>query len=191
MKYLILFLSLTNMCYATNNIFDYDFNLEDNKVEPVETKPVENTPIEVMPTVVANKKTGTISVFFPESGKTEIGYALYGRQTGDSFDMTAMDIPTKNHPPMTPAGTYQIKRVFSWRLNQEILAFVQGADKILAIHAVWMGNPKQHRVQRLLSPTPDDNRITNGCINVDPTFFLDVLSKVPDGATLTVLPEIK
>lgn len=59
----------------------------------------------------------------------------------------------------------------------------------MAIHAVWMGNPNQHRVQRLLSPTPTDNRIINGCINVDPTFFLDVLSKVPSGSTLTILSE--
>ncbi len=41
----------------------------------------------------------------------------------------------------------------------------------IAMHAVITTNPKGRRLQRLTTPTPLDNRISYGCINVPAKFF--------------------
>lgn len=42
---------------------------------------------------------------------------------------------------------------------------------VWAIHRVWRGSPMQHRERRLETPDPNDNWITNGCINVMPDVY--------------------
>jgi hypothetical protein len=79
--------------------------------------------------------------------------------------------------------------MFSWKLNEPMLIFIKGDAAVGSIHPMWMKNPKQQRVERLRSVDPSDNRITGGCINVDPKFFYDVLDKLPDGVVLTILQE--
>jgi len=54
-------------------------------------------------------------------------------------------------------------------------------------------NPKEHRLARLQSPTPKDNRITFGCINVPAAFFQDLVlpSFSGPGGMVYILPEKK
>ena len=43
---------------------------------------------------------------------------------------------------------------------------------------------------RLASPTPDDNRVTHGCINVSPAFYEQVVSPTfARGGVFYVLPD--
>jgi hypothetical protein len=49
-------------------------------------------------------------------------------------------------------------------------------ESSLSLHRVVTGLPKDHRAQRLASPTPADNRITFGCINVSVSFYERVVS---------------
>ncbi len=49
-------------------------------------------------------------------------------------------------------------------------------DTALSLHRVVTTQVKDRRAQRLASPTPADNRITYGCINVSVEFYEDVVS---------------
>jgi hypothetical protein len=54
-------------------------------------------------------------------------------------------------------------------------------------------NKKERRRQRMLSPTPDDNRITFGCINV-PTVFYEKRVRplfLKTGGYVYILPDTK
>jgi hypothetical protein len=66
-------------------------------------------------------------------------------------------------------------------------------DTAISLHPVVTANPKERRLQRLRSPTPQDNRITYGCINVSGTFYRDVVRPTFTGKTVVVyvLPETK
>lgn len=140
------------------------------------------------PTITADKVAGTISVFYPDTKHIITEPALFGKVKSNALDMGNYNFPRK-FDSITPAGTFQIEKVFSWVLNEPILVFIHGRSSVGAIHPLWMKNPKQQRVQRLLSTTPNDNRITGGCINVDSKFFYSVLNELPEGTTLTILPE--
>lgn len=140
------------------------------------------------PTITADKVNGTISVYWPDTQKTIVQPALFGKVKSNELNLTSYDIPGKL-TGITPAGSFPVKKMVSWRLNENMLAFIEGKSTIMAIHPLWTGNPDQHRIQRLKSSTPDDNRITQGCINVDATFFYSVLDNLPDGTILTILPE--
>jgi hypothetical protein len=54
-------------------------------------------------------------------------------------------------------------------------------------------NPKEHRPQRLRSPTVADNRITFGCINVPAKFYEDVVRKTfgDSRGIVYILPEVE
>ena len=141
------------------------------------------------PTITVDKKAGTISVYYPDTDKTITEPALIGKVKSDTLNMATYDNLVKSDY-VTPAGTFEIVKMFSWRLNEPMLTFIRGKEAVSAIHPLWMGNPDQKRVQRLQSPTPEDNRITGGCINVDSKFFYSVLDKLPDhGVELKILPE--
>lgn len=63
-------------------------------------------------------------------------------------------------------------------------------DSGLSLHPVITGNRKQRRLQRLESPTPLDNRITFGCINVPADFYETVVrSAFERKGVVYVLPE--
>lgn len=144
--------------------------------------------IKELPIITVDKSKGTISVYFPDTKETRVGYALTGRTVSNTLDMDVYNNPNKRANHITPTGEFTLTKLFSWRLNEPMIAFIRGSDKIASIHPLWMGNPDQKRVQRLISPTPDDNHITNGCINTDPVFFYDVIDKVPTGSKLIILP---
>ena len=65
-------------------------------------------------------------------------------------------------------------------------------DAAVSIHRVRTRVQAERRLERLASPTPQDNRISYGCINLPRHFYEAVL--VPHaraGAVVYVLPEIR
>jgi len=58
---------------------------------------------------------------------------------------------------------------------------------------VIAGTPKERRAQRLASPSPDDNRVSYGCINVPVHFFDAVVKPAFTGTNgiVYVLPETR
>jgi hypothetical protein len=137
------------------------------------------------PEIIADKAKALITVRL--DGKTYITPALFGKIKSDVLSMSNYNTNVK-FDGITPAGTYTTKKKFSWRLNTDMLVFIEGKTSVAAIHPVWSKNKDQKRIERLNSETPDDNFITGGCINVSEGFFYSVLAKLPDGTKLTILP---
>jgi hypothetical protein len=88
----------------------------------------------------------------------------------------------------TPAGRFVAKfgRAFG---NQRVL-WVDYANSV-ALHAVITTHKSEHRVDRLRSPTPDDNRISFGCINVGTSFYTKSLRPLfqKKGGIVYILPD--
>ena len=63
----------------------------------------------------------------------------------------------------------------------------------VALHAVVTGNRRERRLERLLSPSPVDNRITFGCVNVPANFYREKVRTLfrRAGGVVYVLPDTK
>jgi hypothetical protein len=60
------------------------------------------------------------------------------------------------------------------------------------MHAVVTSNKKEKRLQRINSPTIDDNRISFGCINVPTKFYTASVSPLfKQGGVVYILPDTK
>ncbi|GAA0736338.1 hypothetical protein CA233_00640 [Sphingomonas sp. ABOLD] len=92
----------------------------------------------------------------------------------------------------TPAGRYLAK--FGLAIGKERVLWVDYYTSV-ALHPVPTGAAarKEKRRERLASPTPDDNRITFGCINVPSSFYAKLLSPMykGKGGYVYVLPDSK
>jgi hypothetical protein len=86
------------------------------------------------------------------------------------------------------------------RFIAEIGADSHGADVLwldyegaLAMHRVISANPKERRLHRLATPTPLDNRISWGCINLPVKFYEKVVQPAFTGTRgiVYVLPETR
>ena len=130
--------------------------------------------------VIADKKNGAIYIKQPGQ-ETISSPALFGKTFSD-------DVTKWETEYVTPAGTYELQKAFSPRMNSYILTFLRGKKTVNAIHPVYLGNKTQQRWERLNNGTAEDNRITNGCINVLPDFF-QLLYTLPTGTKLIVLRE--
>lgn len=90
----------------------------------------------------------------------------------------------------TPAGRFVAR--FGKAFGRERVLWVDYADSV-ALHAVITTNKKEHRVQRLQTPTADDNRITFGCINVGTSFYTKQVRPLfqKTGGIVYILPDTK
>jgi hypothetical protein len=66
-------------------------------------------------------------------------------------------------------------------------------ESAISMHPVITSNVQERRAQRLASPTPMDNRISYGCINVAPEFFKNIVSAAfaRSNGIVYVLPETR
>jgi hypothetical protein len=100
--------------------------------------------------------------------------ALYGRGQGgnERLDEKA-----------TPEGTFNLEILSHPSYNRwyggSVIAFQWSSSGfVYAIHQTYLGNPSENREQRLATPTPDDNDISNGCINVSPEFYDRLIEEI-------------
>jgi hypothetical protein len=134
-------------------------------------------------------------VFAFDAGGKILGAApcLIGVQPGDD---SAPGIGTKSlaeiTPDMrtTPAGRFVSS--LGPDLGKKDVLWVDYADAI-SLHRVVNNVRSQRRPERLASPTPLDNRISWGCINVPAKFFDQVVEPAFTGTSgvVYILPEIK
>ena len=87
----------------------------------------------------------------------------------------------------TPAGRFEAS--LGHDLEQDILWI--DYEAALSLHRVITGNPKERRHQRLASPSPLDNRISYGCLNVPAKFYDMVVLPAFTGTVgiVYILPE--
>jgi hypothetical protein len=90
----------------------------------------------------------------------------------------------------TPAGRFLAK--YGRAVGKERVLWVDYHDSV-ALHAVVTGNKKERRVERLETPTAEDNRITFGCINVPTKFYTQSVRPLfrKSGGMVYVLPDRK
>jgi hypothetical protein len=90
----------------------------------------------------------------------------------------------------TPAGRFVAK--FGMAFGRQRVLWVDYANSV-ALHAVITTHKKEKRVERLLSPSPEDNRISFGCINVGTSFYSKKVRPLflKKGGVVYILPDTK
>lgn len=91
----------------------------------------------------------------------------------------------------TPAGRFVAER--GRNAEGEDIVWVDYAAAI-SLHRVRPLKKSERRLERLASPTPADNRISYGCINVPVRFYNRVVQGAwasGDGVVIYVLPEVR
>ena len=90
----------------------------------------------------------------------------------------------------TPAGRFEAQH--GRNAQGEDIVWVD-YEAAVSLHRVRATNPSERRLQRLATPTPLDNRISYGCINVPVAFYervvLPLLRPANGQAVVYVLPD--
>lgn len=129
-----------------------------------------------LPYLIVDKVAAKVFVFDAGGRLQGAAPALLGMERGDG---TAEGIGKQKLSAMrpkdrtTPAGRF-VASLDRDLQGQEILWV--DYDTALALHRVPKGQPAERRAQRLESPTPEDNRISYGCINVPAAFYESIVS---------------
>ena len=89
---------------------------------------------------------------------------------------------------VTPAGRFLAERGHNLRGEDVVWLDYEAA---LSIHRVVSSNAQERRLERLNSHSSEDNRISYGCINVEPQFYEDYIRPIFSSrrAMIYVLPE--
>jgi hypothetical protein len=148
---------------------------------------------EAMPFVIVDKPGASVQVF--DAGGRLVGAApaLLGLAVGDD---SAPGIGKRKLSAIrpeqrtTPAGRF-IGRLGPAKGEGQVLWVDYGAA--ISLHPVVTANPKERRLQRLRSLSPEDHRISYGCINVPAKFYRDVVRKTFMGThgVVYVLPDTR
>lgn len=129
-----------------------------------------------MPFVILDKVDAKLFVFNPAGHLIGASAALLGSARGDDSPPGIGSKTLAQITPgerTTPAGRFIAEPGVN--LNGEEIVWVD-YDAGVSIHAVRANNPRERRLVRLASPTPADNRISYGCINVPLNFFRSVVA---------------
>src|SRR5471030_3094853 len=146
-----------------------------------------------LPFVILDKIEAKIFVFDAGGRIQGAAPALIGAARGDDSvpgigDREYADMPLETRT--TPAGRF-VAALGEDSHGVDILWV--DYEAAVAIHRVITTKPEEHRLQRLATPTPLDNRISYGCINVPARFYESVVSPAfsGTGGIVYVLPETR
>lgn len=144
-----------------------------------------------MPFAIVDKVNAKAYIFDVDGRLRGAAPVLLGLAKGDHTAPGIGDMPMSRIPPeqrTTPAGRF--KATMGHNTRGKKILWVDYEDAI-SMHPVITTRPEERRLQRLATPTPLDNRISYGCINVPAEFFENVVHKTFDGTTgiVYVLPE--
>lgn len=145
-----------------------------------------------MPFVIIDKTAAHVFVFDADGHLHGSAAALLGIAKGDHSapgvgdrELSAIRVQDRT----TPAGRFEAALGRNYH-KKEILWI--DYDAAISMHPVINTKPMERRPHRLATPTPLDNRISFGCVNVPIPFFETVISptfKATSGIVY-VLPEV-
>ena len=143
-----------------------------------------------LPFIIVDKISAKVFVFTAQGDIRGAASALLGLGFGDDSVPGIGQRKLATIPPAertTPAGRFEA--ALGHDFEQDILWV--DYDSALSLHRVIVGRPADHRHARLASPTPLDNRISYGCINVPVSFYDTVVMPVFTGTVgiVYILPE--
>ena len=146
-----------------------------------------------MPFVIVDKTYAKVFVFDADGRLRGAAPALLGLARGDEpvpgigeREMSAI----RPQERTTPAG--RLVAALGRNFSGKDILWVD-YDAAISLHRVITTKPKERRLQRLATPTPADNRIFYGCINVPAKFYDNVVSPAFTGThgIVYVLPETR
>ena len=145
------------------------------------------------PFALLDKRQASVLVFAPDGLLLGASPVLLGYAAGDDSVAGIGSRPIAAVRPQertTPAGRF-LAAPGRNALGEEVLWV--DYEAAVSMHRVRLNNPGERRQQRLDSPSPRDNRISYGCINLPPAFFERVLWPRfrQGGGVVYVLPEVK
>lgn len=146
-----------------------------------------------LPFLVVDKVQATVWVFTARGALLGNSAALLGEAIGDDTVPGIGERKLANVRPderTTPAGRFA-STLGRNLLGQEVLWV--DYDSGVSLHRIIRGQRSERRAERLATPTPDDNRVSYGCINVPAAFFnaLVVPTVRKNGTIVYVLPETR
>jgi hypothetical protein len=147
---------------------------------------------QALPFIIIDKVSAKVFVFDGEGRIRGAAPALLGMGRGDDSVPGIGQRKLATIRPAertTPAGRFEA--ALGNDFDQDILWV--DYDTALSLHRVIHGNPRDRRHARLASPTPLDNRISYGCINVPVRFYDTVVAPAFKGTVgiVYILPETK
>lgn len=146
-----------------------------------------------LPFVVLDKVDARLFVFNADGRIRGAAPALLGSARGDD---SVPGIGDREYADMSPDTRTTPAGRFLSSLGQdshgEDVVWVD-YDAAVAIHRVITTKPAERRLQRLATPTPLDNRISYGCINVPKRFYESVVAPAFAGTygIVYILPETR
>lgn len=148
---------------------------------------------ENLPFMIIDKKQAHVWVFDRRAQLKGDAPVLLGSARGDHSLPGIGELPLSQIRPedrTTPAGRF--KAEVGRNLRGETVVWID-YDGGVSMHPVLTSEPSQRREERLATPTPADNRVSYGCINVPKKFHETVvLGTVGQGHSVVyVLPETK
>jgi hypothetical protein len=147
-----------------------------------------------LPYAIVDKINGSLVLFDGKGKLIETVPVLVGIAPGDDATpgvgaKTLAEIGPAEKT--TPAGRFLAK--FGIPFRKERILWVDYATSV-AMHPIPTdAGKKEQRRERMLSPTPDDNRITFGCINVPKAFYAKRLRPMfqRKGGYVYILPDTR
>jgi hypothetical protein len=146
-----------------------------------------------MPYLVIDKQNAALFLFDAQGGYLGQAPVLLGVGVGDDSSPGVGAKKLEEIGPAertTPAGRFVAK--FGKAFGRQRVLWVDYANSV-ALHAVITTHKAERRVERLLSPGADDNRITFGCINVGTGFYTRQLRPLfqKKGGIVYILPDTR
>ena len=146
-----------------------------------------------MPFVIVDKTDAKVFVFDAEGRLRGAAPALVGLARGDDSvpgigDRKLSDIRPEERT--TPAGRFVASLGYNFHGKDVLWVDYDGA---VSLHRVVSAKASERRLERLATPTPLDNRISYGCINVPAKFYNTVVSPTfaKTRGIVYVLPETR
>jgi hypothetical protein len=146
-----------------------------------------------MPFVIVDKKNVTVHIFGADGRLKGSTPVLLGSAIGDDSvhgigEREISDI--KPHERTTPAGRFVSNP--GRNAEGEDIVWVD-YDVAISMHRVRPKVAAERRLQRLASPTPDDNRISFGCINMPVAFYNQIVHPLlsQSRGVVYILPETR
>ena len=146
-----------------------------------------------LPFAVIDKKNARVTVLTASGQARGSSPVLLGLARGDDSvpgigERKMADIRPEERT--TPAGRFLAEH--GRNANGEDIVWID-YDAAVSMHRVRANNKAERRLERLATPTPADNRISYGCVNVPAAFYERVIMKTFDvqNAVVYVLPDVK
>lgn len=142
------------------------------------------------PFAVIDKRTAQVLVFGADGRLRGAAAGLFGSAVGDHTAPGVAGLALSAIPGddrTTPAGRFI--GAYGPSLDAGRVLWVD-YDSAVSIHPITLGVPSERRAERLASATPNDNRVTHGCINVSAEFYERIVQPTfARGGVFYILPD--